>query len=193
MAYIYKITNKINGKCYIGETKQYDYRKRWRKHKDYGGCPILDSAFKKYGLKNFTFEILIICFDENRFSIEKEYIKRYNSVSPNGYNIKEGSDTGMSHTDKSKEKISESLKKYYKTEDSKSKAKVNVESHRKAMAKAVGTKVAQYDLDGNFIAAYSSVAEAARQVSSIKSKTSIQDCIHQRTKTGLGYVWKIIE
>jgi hypothetical protein len=36
---------------------------------------------KKYGIENFTFEILIICFDEERYKFEMEYIKKYNSMA----------------------------------------------------------------------------------------------------------------
>ena len=94
MGFIYKITNKISKKCYIGETTEENPEERWKRHK-YAiskgtGCPALRDAVVKYGLENFTFEVLIICFDENRYDHEKEYIKKYNSVVPNGYNILEG-------------------------------------------------------------------------------------------------------
>lgn len=44
----------------------------------------------KYGEEAFEFRVLIICFDEDRFEFEKEYIQRYNTMVPNGYNILEG-------------------------------------------------------------------------------------------------------
>jgi len=90
MGYIYKITNIITGKCYIGETTQ-DYNRRWNKHinslKYKEGCPLLKASMKKHGIQNFTFEILIICFNEDLIKYEREYIKKYNSQTPNGYNI----------------------------------------------------------------------------------------------------------
>ena len=74
MGFIYKITNK----CYIGETKEKMPETRWKQHKrtiEKGiGCPALQNAVKKYGIDNFTFKVLIICFDEERFKFEKEYI-----------------------------------------------------------------------------------------------------------------------
>ena len=63
MGYIYKITNKITNKCYIGETKQSNPESRWKEHKNTikngVGCPALQDAVKKYGIDNFKFEILI--------------------------------------------------------------------------------------------------------------------------------------
>jgi group I intron endonuclease len=113
MGFIYKITNKLSKKCYIGETTEENPEERWKRHK-YAiskgtGCPALRDAVVKYGLENFTFEVLIICFDENRYDHEKEYIKKYNSVVPNGYNILEGGAgggfKGKHHTSEMIEKI----------------------------------------------------------------------------------------
>ena len=58
---IYKITNKINGKCYIGLTtrtlyrREYDYR--YGHENEIHSTPIF-LAFKKYGIENFTFEVV---------------------------------------------------------------------------------------------------------------------------------------
>ena len=96
MGYIYKIRNKINGKCYIGQTKRKKVNKRWSEHKrkDYKKCTALHSAFEKYGRENFEFSIIIICFDEDRFKYEKYYIKKMNTLSPNGYNLTTGGEDG---------------------------------------------------------------------------------------------------
>jgi len=119
MGFIYKITNTVSKKCYIGETIQ-DPEKRWKDHKNAikrdGGCRALKNAIKKYGINNFKFEVLIICFDEDRLEYEKEYIKKYNSLFPNGYNILEGGQEGvlgLKHTDETKRKISEFVKKRF--------------------------------------------------------------------------------
>jgi len=121
MGYIYKITNIITNKCYIGETKQSNPESRWKEHKNTikngVGCPALKDAVKKYGIENFKFEILIICFDEDRYKYEIEYIKKYNSIVPNGYNILEGgpggSFQGKTHSEKTKRQISAKLKQKY--------------------------------------------------------------------------------
>jgi len=121
MGYIYKITNIITNKCYIGETKQSNPESRWKEHKNTikngVGCPALKDAVKKYGIENFKFEILIICFDEDRYKYEIEYIKKYNSKVPNGYNILDGGPgggfEGKTHSEQAKKQISEYMKQKY--------------------------------------------------------------------------------
>lgn len=93
--WVYKITNTINNKCYIGITR--NIKKRWYSHKLRGrnrndNHPLYN-AMSKYGIDNFKFEIL----EENIETIdeivtkERYYIKYYHShVSENGYNITYG-------------------------------------------------------------------------------------------------------
>ena len=121
MAYIYRILNKLTKKCYIGETKSKDVIWRWNQHKQKieinKGCPALQDAVKKYGIDNFEFSVLIICFDNERFKYEIEYIKKYNSVVPNGYNITKGGEgggfQGKTHTEEVKNIIKSKLKQKY--------------------------------------------------------------------------------
>ena len=83
--FLYKITNLINNKVYIGQTIHPD--KRWWEHKQRAkthNYPI-HLAIVKYGEENFVFEILEE--SQNYNEREKELIKQYNSLSPNGYNI----------------------------------------------------------------------------------------------------------
>ena len=93
MGYIYLIENTINCKKYIGQTIQNDINKRWNKHKQVnksfiGTC--LYNAYKKYGISNFKFKIICVCFDEDTNKFEEEYVKKYNTLYPNGYNMIEG-------------------------------------------------------------------------------------------------------
>ena len=93
MGYIYLIENIINGKKYIGQTIQNDINKRWNKHKQVnksfiGTC--LYNAYKKYGISNFKFKIICICFDEDTNKFEEEYVKKHDTLYPNGYNMIEG-------------------------------------------------------------------------------------------------------
>ena len=87
---LYKITNNLNNKVYIGQSLHPD--KRWWEHcqraKTHSDDYPIHLAISKYGESNFTFEVLEWTEDyDNR---ERELIKEYNSLSPNGYNLIEG-------------------------------------------------------------------------------------------------------
>lgn len=126
MGYIYKITNMVNKMIYIGQTSK-DPNIRWSTHKSTikcgrGCCPILKNAVNKYGIDNFKFEVLIICFDEDLCKYEKEYIKRYNTVTPYGYNANEGGQVGgmfkgKHHSEETKKILSEKSKKLYENNE----------------------------------------------------------------------------
>lgn len=120
MGFIYKITNTITNKCYIGETIK-PVQQRWNEHiylaRKGKGCPALTDAINAHGLENFTFEVILNCPDEERFEREIELIKQYNSQVPNGYNILPGGIcgggfTGKKHTEEAIQKIKESGKKF---------------------------------------------------------------------------------
>lgn len=90
---VYKITNKINQKVYIGSSTRV--KKRWQQHKNEAFNPNskkynypLYAAFRKYGIENFDFKILkdSISSIKEMESYEQEMIKKYNSLCPNGYN-----------------------------------------------------------------------------------------------------------
>lgn len=84
---LYKITNLINGKCYIGQTKNWSQRmSRHRKEKK----SAISIAINKYGIENFSFEKLAILEDFIIDEAEVKAIKIFNSLAPNGYNIETG-------------------------------------------------------------------------------------------------------
>ena len=89
---IYKITNQINGKCYIGQSVNIE--RRWQEHKRFNSrerLAIIHQAFRKYGLKNFSFEILEECSQEQLDDLEIKWIKFFDSQNPNkGYNCTSG-------------------------------------------------------------------------------------------------------
>lgn len=96
--FIYKITNKINGKSYIGQTIQ-DVKERFYQH-----CATkcsqavlnmaIHKAINKYGKSNFTVEVIEEVESTDLNDREKYWIKFYNSYN-NGYNSTEGGQDGV--------------------------------------------------------------------------------------------------
>lgn len=98
---VYKITNNLNNKSYIGIS--VDIERRWRDHKlpynwEREHNKVLYQAFIKYGLNNFTFEVLEECKIEELSDKEKYYIEKYNTFKE-GYNSTAGGEDnqGESH------------------------------------------------------------------------------------------------
>ena len=115
MGYIYLITNKINGKKYIGQTTMENIYDRWKSHfKTSSNCTCLKRAIQKYGREQFKFQIVCICFDSDCNRYEEEYIKSFGTIVPNGYNIKSGGSNGGKHHPDTKEKIKEGLRVFNK-------------------------------------------------------------------------------
>lgn len=108
---VYKITNKITGKIYIGITNQGSgarYRHHWYESRIGEPSPI-HRSMAKYGEDNFTLEIIDFAetYEELKEK-EKFWIKEFNSTDRNiGYNLTEGGDGtfGRTHSEETKEKI----------------------------------------------------------------------------------------
>ena len=88
--YIYKITNKVNGKSYIGQTR-YTIEFRWRQHLHKKDNTYFHNAIKKYGVDNFIVEKLEECNIEDLNEREIYYIAKYNTFK-DGYNLTIGGD-----------------------------------------------------------------------------------------------------
>lgn len=103
---IYKITNQVNGKVYIGQSRNIE--KRWNQHRttafnsnNHNYNLPLYRAIRKYGIENFIFEVLEECKIEELNEKEKYYIKLYNSYFE-GYNLTLGGDASGSEINKEK-------------------------------------------------------------------------------------------
>lgn len=85
--YIYKITNELNGKIYIGQHKACQFDDRY-----WGSGKLIKYAIKKYGVENFSREILCWCANRNDLNTkEMELIEQYSATdSSTGYNIAPG-------------------------------------------------------------------------------------------------------
>ena len=138
MWYIYKITNKINGKTYIG---QHKYKKLNDSYM--GSGSYLAVAKKKYDIENFEKEILVFNITSKEFinTLEKEYIAFYRSIGKAEYNISDGGD-GANHkqTEETKKKISKTLKGHKGYWTGKKHPHMSEESKRSISEKNKGNK-----------------------------------------------------
>ncbi len=124
--FIYKITNLINNKLYIGKTCNKNPLSRWSRHLSVAKhktitnhtYQLIHKAINKYGKENFSFETIEECDTEELGLIkEKFWIDFYKTNvyvhgSEFGYNLTEGGDgsSGFKHSQKSKDKMSEDRK-----------------------------------------------------------------------------------
>ena len=92
---IYKATNKINDKSYIGQTT-YNIKKRSHEHikfSEHGSNTVFHKAIRKYGKENFEWELLRECNSIDELNKEEQhYIKKYDTFisNGNGYNMTVG-------------------------------------------------------------------------------------------------------
>lgn len=112
---LYKITNKLNQKYYIGQSLYPE--KRWKQHQNYAkrNHPemYIHRAMAKYGIENFTFEVIAGCkLQEDANEAETIIINQFDSRNPEkGYNIKPGGETW---DDESKKFMSAKMKEFYR-------------------------------------------------------------------------------
>lgn len=90
--YLYRITNSVNGKVYVGVT--FRPNKRWKEHlSSKSPCVKLRRAMDKHGRDNFEFEILCQGTEEYILGLEPKAIAHYDSCKF-GYNIQSGGSSG---------------------------------------------------------------------------------------------------
>lgn len=173
---VYKITNKVTNKIYIGITNQGSgarYRHHWYESRIGEPSPI-HRSMAKYGEDNFTLEIIDFAdtYDELKEK-EKYWIKQYNSTDKSiGYNLTEGGDGtfGRKHSEDTKEKIrqkalgrkvSEETKKKM-SETRLGKCSDKQREHLLKLTVEQSKKIYQYDTDFNLIGEYNSIKEASK-------------------------------
>lgn len=124
---IYKITNLVNGKVYVGQTI-LPVDTRWRAHCAKSSCKSgiqISYAIQKYGKDQFDFSVIEVCSSVDELNAREVFwIKELNSISPTGYNLCEGGSNGKKHED-TKLRISVA-----------NKGKALSEEHKKALSEA---------------------------------------------------------
>lgn len=97
IGYIYKYTNLINGKIYIGKTYRLNKRKYEHKHREVN--TYFHNALKKYGFENFKYEVIAQTDNDKTLNfLETYYIRKFNSFIENGYNLTRGGEGTLGYT-----------------------------------------------------------------------------------------------
>jgi len=175
---VYKITNLVNGKIYVGSSVNIYNRKHTHStklSKNVHHSRHLQNSYNKYGKDSFLFEVLEYCDKLNITKREQYYIDvlkpEYNKRKQAQNNI------GLKRSKEVVEKISKILKEKYK--------KGEISAYRQQHK---WRKVEQYDLEGNFLEYYNNSKEAE-----IKYDLTLGN-ISRATKEGyithIGYQWK---
>lgn len=107
---IYCIKNKVNGKCYVGQS--IDIENRWKDHKRLHSknTRYLYHAINKYGIEGLDWLILEECSKEQLNERENYWVEYLDCISPNGYNLKSGGGKNCFYSEETKKKMSESQK-----------------------------------------------------------------------------------
>jgi hypothetical protein len=126
---IYKITNTVSNKIYIGQAvshilnhnkyRRYGCKKRLDGHiseairnNKKNQCHYLNNSIRKHGADKFIVELIDKCDMNSGDETEAKYIKQYKSMFPTGYNLKIGG-TVFQHTEESRSRLSVSGLKYF--------------------------------------------------------------------------------
>lgn len=214
--FIYKITNLVNNKVYIGQTNRKTVEKRWNDHKSAlnrngHGNKHLQSAWNKYGSDSFKFEILEQFQPDMNFDIdnlERYWIKTLDSQNPiKGYN-KTGGGEGGKPTEETRAKMSAAKKGKPRSEETRAKMSLaqkskvlSLESRAKMSAAGRGRKMSKLTLEalnkskekaikdsnGNI---YKSTQEASLKLG-IKRETIKENLrkLNSRTRSGLSFTF----
>ena len=212
---IYKIENLINHKVYIGQSIEIE--KRWSAHKTSKDDLVIHQALRKYGIENFSFEIIEECSKEELDKKECFWITAFNSLIPTGYNMVEGGSNGAAlamripvYQYDLKGKL---LAKYEGVNEAGRINNLNgihiSECCRKQRQTAGGyfwsffdkekfskndikdhrsCKIIQYDLSGKELARYDSAKEAANAVKG--TAQAITKACRGGSKSSFGFQWK---
>ena len=200
---IYKITNIVNNKIYIRQTKR-DIKVRFRQHiydshcKNKNKYPI-NNAINKYGKHNFIINKLCSCCNANELNnMEAFYIKKYNVLKRNiGYNCKIDKQPGTL-CQQSRNKISKSLlgRKYSKETIQKMKQsnKCNTQEVKKILRDRKKKYMIPIKLiDKNII--FECIKDAERWIKNFNpkaSKSAIIGNLKGKRKSAYNYRWEYV-
>ena len=197
MGFIYQIRNTVNGKCYVGQTRQA-LSQRWNKHRTRPDG-ILKLAFASHGLDKFEFSVICEIPNEELNDREVREISERRTLAPNGYNLQTGGGAFAQH-EETKRRISEAnkishlgvklspehvmrIREGQKSSDNMSHPRSeDVRQRDKEIKKDKMKPVDQYTLDGAFMKTWDSVRGTG--------VNRVRDCCSLRQKQASGFVWR---
>lgn len=209
MCGIYKITNTINGKCYIGQS--IDIAARLAAHKNL--CPSnyeydspLHQDIRAFGLNNFTFEILEECSIENLNKREIYWISQFHSFD-SGYNQTRGGSGKLKYDYNllcTEWENSDYNGAAFARSHNLSQRTVSIIAELADLPlKGNKRNIYQYSLDGNLIQKFDSIVEAhkwcfnkgltAVNIELQGQSSHISACANKTRKMAYGYIWSYTE
>ena len=211
MGFIYTITNNLNGKVYVGKTEHSDPIERWREHiadytKDRCKDRALYRAFNKYGVENFSFNVIDQSNDSIQLSkLEEKYIESFNSYHA-GYNMTFGGD-GKTYIDSDKlmyvythtlsvSKTSNILGCHPATVSDKVKHLIGEDA---LILKDNEIQIAALDIVGNIVFMFRNAIDVFRHKEfehykgdDMHKAYHIRQCLKGERKKAYGYSWKVV-
>lgn len=203
---IYKATNRVNGKIYIGQTVR-PLRVRIKEHARHKETPF-DRAIQKHGIENFVFEVIDRANSIEELNQKEIYwIEHFKSFGRNGYNACIGGENtiGYQHTEEAKAKMSETKSRMYlgannpfygKHHSEATRAKFSKirkgralsDEWKKHISEGSAAKVKVRNIETGEI--FNSIKEAAEKYKIIPTHIT-RVCRGRRNKTG-GYHWEYV-
>ena len=203
MGYIYKITNLINHKIYIGLTTN-TIEHRWKQHTNSADRPdayyLLYRAINKYGIENFKIEELEQCDNNLLKEREKYWIKKMDSFYLNGYgyNMTYGGEGVTKYSNEQilnlwnkglkASEIAKELGAHPTTIGERLKTLLPPGEARKRHINSNKKSVLQYDIFGNLIKQWESATQAEKELD--MSAGNITRCCKKNRVIANNFLWK---
>lgn len=181
---LYKITNLVNGKMYIGQHVTNNLDDGYM-----GSGKIIKYAVKKYGVENFKKEWIGFYEDLDELNyMERVYVDQTWVDRSDTYNlILGGQSKGRRIPDRVKSKISINTKQGMQCPSVQQ--KIRTPHYWESASKKYFQKIGQYALDGNLIKIFNSQKDVRANVP--QAAHFIDCCLGKRKSSG-GYIWKFV-
>lgn len=194
---LYLHTNKTNGKSYVGITSKKNVNHRWEGGNGYKQNPLFYNAIQKYGWDGFKHEVLL---DGLTFELAAEFEKIVIAIwhlnnKEYGYNLTTGGEgsPGVVVSEETRAKLSRARMKENLSEETLRRRSEGLkgrkfsDEHKAKIGASNSKKVKMFDLSGNFIQEFKSLAEAESTTGI--SHSHISQCCNGSRQTAGKHKW----